>query len=417
MSHRAMIFGLLSIGETRIRGLLEDEDVLRTADAVRVLGAHVLRGGDGTWHVYGVGVGGLRQPDAVLDFGHAGTGLPLMMGVCGSHPIITAFDGDPSLRTRPMRSILEPLRHMGVAVVSEFDGGRLPLTLKGPRETIPIRHEIPVASAEVKSAVLLAGLNSPGETTVIEPDPTNDHTETMLRHFGADVQIVPHGTHGRAITLKGQPELLGTPIVVSADPSLAAFPLVAALITPGSDIILDSVTMNPLRTGLIATLRERGGTIEVVETGSEGGEEVATLRVRHSELTAVTVPAERASSMFDEYPILAVAAAFANGTTRMCGLSALRVTGSDRLVALAVGLGSAGVDAEVDGNDLIVHGGAGTVPGGGIVATHLDHRIAMSFLVLGMASRTTMAVDEAEMIATRFPAFIAMMNGLGADMT
>ncbi len=417
MSHRSMIFGLLAVGETRISGLLEGEDVLRTADAVRALGAHVVREGDGHWRVHGVGIGGLKQPAGILDFGNAGTGSRLMMGVCGSHPITTTFDGDGSLRKRPMRRILDPLVKMGVTVVSQMEGGRVPLTLQGPDEMIPVTYETPVASAQVKSAVLLAALNAPGETTVIEREATRDHTEMMLRHFGAEVHVEPFGAHGRRITLVGQPELRPAPIVVPADPSSAAFPMVAALITPGSDIILESVMMNPLRIGLITTLREMGGLIEVQGTSQEGGEEVATLRVRHSDLTGVTVPAERAPSMIDEYPVLAVAAAFAAGTTRMQGLHELRVKESDRLAAVAAGLEAAGVAAHVEGDDLVVTGGAGHVAGGGMVETHLDHRIAMSFLVLGMASVRDMAVDDRDTIATSFPTFLAMMNGLGARIT
>ncbi len=416
MSHRSMIFGLLSVGETRISGLLEGEDVLRTAQAARALGAHVVREGDGIWRVHGVGVGGLRQPGGVLDFGNAGTGSRLMMGVCGSHPIVTTFDGDASLRKRPMRRILEPLLRMGVTVTAQQEGGRVPLTLQGPDEAIPITYETPVASAQVKSAVLLAGLNAPGETTVIEAEATRDHTETMLRHFGADVRVEPHGSHGRKIVLKGQPELRPAPIVVPADPSSAAFPMVAALITPGSDIILESVMMNPLRTGLIATLREMGARIDVEAVGHEGGEEVATLRVRHSELTGVTVPPERAPSMIDEYPILAVAASYAAGVTRMRGLHELRVKESDRLAAVAAGLAAAGVQAAVEGDDLVVQGGAGEVAGGGLALTHLDHRIAMSFLVLGMASARPMSVDDRDTIATSFPTFLPMMNKLGGEI-
>lgn len=413
ISHRAMIFGLLAVGETRISGLLEGEDVLRTAEAARALGAHVVRDGEGLWRVHGVGVGGLAQPARTLDFGNAGTGSRLMMGVCGSHPIRTTFDGDASLRKRPMRRIVDPLRLMGVTVVEEMEGGRVPLTLQGPAEAVPIVYETPVASAQVKSAVLLAALNAPGETTVIEREATRDHTEKMLRHFGAEVLVEAHGEHGRRITLKGQPELRPAPIIVPADPSSAAFPMVAALITPGSDIILEGVMMNPLRTGLIATLREMGARIDVEGTANEGGEEVATLRVRHSDLVGVTVPAERAPSMIDEYPVLAVAASFATGATRMQGLHELRVKESDRLAAVAAGLEAAGVRAAIEGDDLVVEGGAGKVRGGGMVETHLDHRIAMSFLVMGMASEQAMAVDDRETIATSFPTFLAMMNALG----
>ncbi|MET0743803.1 MAG: 3-phosphoshikimate 1-carboxyvinyltransferase, partial [Microvirga sp.] len=356
ISHRSMIFGLLSIGETRVEGLLEGEDVLRTAEACRALGAGIAREGPGRWRIRGAGLGGLAQPGDVLDFGNAGTGSRLMMGVAGSHPITTTFDGDASLRKRPMRRILDPLATMGVTVVSEAEGGRVPLTLRGPRETIPITYETPAASAQIKSAILLAGLNAPGRTTVIEREATRDHTERMLRHFGAVVEVTPHGPDGRSITLQGQPELRGADIVVPGDPSSAAFPLVAALIVPGSDIVIEGVMMNPLRIGLITTLLEMGASIERLNERDEGGEIVADLRVRASRLTGVTVPAGRAPAMIDEYPILAVAAAFAEGTTRMQGLHELRVKESDRLAAVAAGLAEAGVEHAIEGDDLVVHG-------------------------------------------------------------
>jgi 3-phosphoshikimate 1-carboxyvinyltransferase len=366
--------------------------------------------------VHGVGVGGLREPAATLDFGNAGTGSRLMMGVTGSHPITATFDGDASLRKRPMGRILAPLEKMGAVVVSEGEGRRVPLTIRGPRDALAITYETPVASAQIKSAVLLAGLNAAGHTTVIEKEATRDHTEKMLRHFGAEVRVEPHGGLGRKVTLVGQPELIPSPIIVPCDPSSAAFPMVAALITPGSDIILDAVMMNPLRTGLITTLIEMGARIETLETGMAGGEEVATLRVRHSPLSGVDVPAARAPSMIDEYPILAVAASFAIGQTRMRGLHELRVKESDRLAAVAAGLAAAGVTHAIEGDDLIVEGGAGEVRGGGLVATHLDHRIAMSFLVMGLASRRAMSVDDGETIATSFPGFGALMASLGADI-
>lgn len=416
ISHRAMIFGLLAIGETRVTGLLEGEDVLRTAQAARALGAVVHHDGPGAWRVQGVGVGGLRQADGVLDFGNAGTGSRLMMGVCGSHPITTTFDGDASLRKRPMRRILDPLLLMGTRVVSEQEGGRVPLTLEGPREAVPIVYRTPVPSAQVKSAVLLAALAAPGTTTVIEDEATRDHTEKMLAHFGAEITVSAEGAHGRRIVLKGQPELRASSIVVPADPSSAAFPLVAALLVPGSDILIEAVMMNPLRTGLIATLREMGADITVEDETSEGGEEVATLRVRASALKGVDVPPERAPSMIDEYPILAVAAAFASGTTRMRGLKELRVKESDRLAAVAAGLAAAGVPHTIEGDDLIVEGVGGAVAGGGTVATHLDHRIAMSFLVMGLAAAKPMTVDDGATIATSFPNFVALMNGLGAEI-
>jgi 3-phosphoshikimate 1-carboxyvinyltransferase len=417
ISHRSMIFGLLSIGETRVEGLLEGDDVLRTAEACRALGATITRDAPGRWRIVGAGIGGLKDPSDILDFGNAGTGSRLMMGVAGSHPITSTFDGDASLRKRPMRRILDPLTQMGVTVVSEAEGGRVPLTLRGPKETIPITYETPAASAQIKSAILLAGLNSPGKTTVIEREATRDHTERMLRHFGASVEVALHGADGRAITLQGQPELRGTEIVVPTDPSSAAFPLVAALITPGSDVVLEGVMMNPLRTGLITTLIEMGASIERLNERDEGGETVADLRVRHSRLTGVTVPHARAPAMIDEYPILAVAAAFADGTTRMQGLHELRVKESDRLAAVAAGLAEAGVEHEIQGDDLLVHGSNGKVRGGGNpVATHLDHRIAMSFLVMGLATAQPMTVDDGAMIATSFPSFLPLMRELGATI-
>ncbi|MGO4572498.1 3-phosphoshikimate 1-carboxyvinyltransferase [Microvirga sp. 2TAF3] len=417
ISHRSMIFGLLAIGETRVEGLLEGDDVLRTAEACRALGATITREAPGRWRIRGVGIGGLSEPSGVLDFGNAGTGSRLMMGVAGSHPITTTFDGDASLRKRPMRRILDPLVKMGVTVVSETEGGRVPLTLRGPRETIPITYETPAASAQIKSAILLAGLNSPGRTTVIEREATRDHTERMLRHFGANVEVKPHGEDGRAITLQGQPELRGSTIVVPTDPSSAAFPIVAALITPGSDVVIEGVMMNPLRTGLITTLLEMGASIERLNERNEGGETVADLRVQASRLTGVTVPAARAPAMIDEYPVLAVAASFAEGTTRMQGLHELRVKESDRLAAVAAGLSEAGVRYDIEGDDLIVHGSGGKVRGGGKpVATHLDHRIAMSFLVMGLATQEPMTVDDGAMIATSFPSFIPLMRELGATI-
>ncbi len=414
ISHRALIFGLLSIGETRVEGLLEGDDVLRTAEACRALGGAVTREAPGRWRVVGAGIGGLTEPAGVLDFGNAGTGSRLMMGVAGSHPVTATFDGDASLRKRPMRRILDPLVEMGVSVVSEAEGGRVPLTLRGPRETIPITYETPAASAQIKSAILLAGLNSPGRTTVIEREATRDHTERMLRHFGAIVEVAPHGPDGRAVSLQGQPTLRGSDVIVPSDPSSAAFPLVAALVTPGSDVTIEGVMTNPLRTGLLTTLEEMGAEIERVNERDEGGETVADLRVRWSRLDGVDVPAARAPSMIDEYPILAVAASFARGTTRMRGLHELRVKESDRLAAVAAGLAQAGVPHEIEGDDLIVHGLDGAVPGGGTVATHLDHRIAMAFLVMGLASRDPMTVDDGSMIMTSFPTFIPLMRELGA---
>jgi 3-phosphoshikimate 1-carboxyvinyltransferase len=413
ISHRAFIFGLLTVGATEISGLLEGEDVLRTGEACKALGAHVERLGEGRWRVKGLGVGAILAPEATLDFGNAGTGARLMMGVVGGHGATAAFDGDASLRKRPMRRILDPLVLMGVEVISQAEGGRCPIVLKGTSEPAPIVYRTPVASAQIKSAVLLAALNAPGETTVIESEASRDHTEKMLAHFGAEVAVTREGENGRRIVLKGRPNLRPAPVVVPADPSSAAFPIVAALVTPGSDIIVAGVMMNPLRTGLITTLIEMGARIETLERRVEGGEDVADLRVRAGPLRGVDVPAGRAPSMIDEYPILAVAGAFAEGETRMRGLHELRVKESDRLAAVAAGLTAAGVAHAIEGDDLIVRG-RGEAPGGGTVATHLDHRIAMSFLVMGLAANKPMTVDDSRMIATSFPSFRPLMESLGA---
>jgi 3-phosphoshikimate 1-carboxyvinyltransferase len=415
ISLRALILGGLAVGETRISGLLEGEDALDTAKAVRALGALVERTGEGAWRIRGVGVGGFAEPAAALDFGNSGTGCRLMMGAVAGCPISATFDGDASLRKRPMRRILEPLEKMGARILGIGDGGRLPATLKGAADPIPIVYEAPVPSAQLKSAVLLAGLAAPGATTVIEKEATRDHTERMLRHFGAEVEVGPEGAHGRRITVKGQPELAPAPIVVPADPSSAAFPMIAALIVPGSEIVLEGVMINPLRAGLLVTLREMGADIAMLDRRNEGGEEVADLRVRHRALRGVEVLPERAPTMIDEYPVLAVAAAFAEGSTRMRGLKELRVKESDRLVATADLLRANGVEVEIADDDLIVHG-RGRATGGGVVATHMDHRIAMSALVLGLASEKPVGVDDAAFIATSFPGFVDMMRGLGAEL-
>lgn len=413
ISHRALIFGLLAVGETRIEGLLEAEDVLRTAEACRALGATVDRRSPGVWSVQGVGLGSLLEPRRPLDFGNAGTGTRLMMGVVGGHGVTATFDGDASLRKRPMRRVLDPLVLMGAEILAQAEGGRCPVTLKGSAEPAPIEYRSPVASAQLKSAVLLAGLNSPGRTVVIEPEASRDHTEKMLAFFGAQVASAPWGEHGRKITLEGRPELRPAHVVVPADPSSAAFALVAALTIPGSEVTIEGMMMNPLRTGLLATLLEMGAEIAVENRRVEGGEEVADLRARASRLVGVDVPAARAPSMIDEYPVLAVAAAFASGQTRMRGLSELRVKESDRLAAVSAGLIEAGVAHRLEGDDLIVEG-TGRAPGGGLVTTHLDHRIAMSFLVMGLASEAPMSVDDESTIATSFPSFRPMMERLGA---
>ncbi|WFU56066.1 3-phosphoshikimate 1-carboxyvinyltransferase [Bradyrhizobium pachyrhizi] len=414
ISHRALILGALSVGETRISGLLEGEDVLNTAKSMRALGAKVERTAPFAWTVSGVGVGGFAQPATPLDFGNSGTGCRLVMGAVAGCPIAAIFDGDASLRSRPMRRILDPLELMGARTSNIREGGRLPLTLHGARYPVPIVYKTPVASAQIKSAVLLAGLSAPGITTVIEQEASRDHTELMLKHFGAEISSDKEGSHGRRISLHGEPELHGANVVVPADPSSASFPIVAALIVAGSDVVFSDVMTNPLRTGLFTTLREMGASIEESEVRGDAGEPMAQLRVRASKLKGVEVPPERAPSMIDEYLVLAVAAAFAEGTTIMRGLQELRVKESDRLEATADMLRVNGVKVEVSGDDLIVEG-HGHVPGGGLVATHMDHRIAMSALVMGCASDRPVKIDDTAFIATSFPDFIPMMRALGAD--
>jgi 3-phosphoshikimate 1-carboxyvinyltransferase len=416
ISHRALILGALAVGETTISGLLEGEDVLNTAKSMRALGATVERTGDFAWAVRGVGIAGFAQPESLLDFGNSGTGCRLVMGAVAGCPVTVVFDGDASLRSRPMRRVLDPLELMGAKVEASEAGGRLPLTLQGAREPVPILYRTPVASAQIKSAVLLAGLAAPGVTTVIEREASRDHTELMLKHFGAEIVSEPEGRHGRKIALTGQPELHGARVVVPADPSSAAFPIVAALIVEGSDIVLPDVMTNPLRTGLFKTLREMGASIEENAVCGDAGEPMAQLRVRASKLRGVEVPPERAPSMIDEYLVLAVAAAFAEGTTIMRGLQELRVKESDRLEATAAMLRVNGVEVEISGDDLIVEG-RGHVPGGGLVATHMDHRIAMSALAMGLAADQSVKVDDTAFIATSFPDFIPMMRSLGAEFS
>ena len=415
ISHRSLMLGGLASGETRVTGLLEGEDVLATAAAMRALGAGIEKVGD-EWVVHGTGNGALLAPDTTLDLGNAGTGARLLMGLVGTYPFATTFDGDASLRSRPMGRVLNPLREMGVHVEAS-EGDRVPLTLHGPRTALPIAYTLPVASAQVKSAVLLAGLNAPGVTSVIESVPTRDHTERMLTGFGAEL-TVEDLPEGRKIGVRGQTDMTGRPVTVPADPSSAAFPIVAACIVPGSDVTVPDVMMNPTRTGLIDTLREMGASIEIVDERDGGGERLATLRVRHAELRGVDVPAGRAPSMIDEYPILAVAAAFAAGRTRMEGLEELRVKESDRLAAVARGLALNGVTHEA-GEDWLAVTGRPDGKGFGSdspVPTHLDHRIAMSFLVLGLAAEHGARVDDAAPIATSFPTFTNLMIGLGATI-
>jgi 3-phosphoshikimate 1-carboxyvinyltransferase len=416
ISHRVLILGALTVGETTISGLLEGEDVLHTAEAMRALGARVERTGDHAWRIHGVGVGGFAQPAGTLNFGNSGTGARLAIGAVAGAPVTVTFDGDDSLRSRPMRRVLDPLEKMGARVVQIADDGRLPLILRGAADPIPIIYESPVASAQLKSAVLLAGLAAPGETTVIESEATRDHTERLLKYFGAKISSKPHGEHGRRIVLQGQPELEPANVLVPADPSSAAFPLVAALIAPGSELILEAVMTNSLRTGLLTTLLEMGASIETLEKRDDGGEEVTDLRVRTSTLKGVDVPPERAPSMIDEYPILAVAASFAEGVTRMRGLKELRVKESDRLAATAEMLRANGVTVEIESDDLIVQG-KGRPFGAGEVKTHMDHRIAMAALVMGLGTENPVRIDDSAFIATSFPGFVELMRSVGADFT
>lgn len=406
ISHRSLMFGAIAIGTTRISGLLEAEDVINSAHAMAALGARVENRGGGNWEVTGVGLGGFQSPAADLDFGNSGTGCRLAMGLLATSPVSARFVGDASLSRRPMGRVTKPLSEMG-AKFEGTGGDKLPMRVTGAADPLPFTYELPVASAQVKSAILIAGLNAPGTTTVIEPKPTRDHTERMLRAFGAKIAV-----DGNRISVTGGQELQAVDIAVPADPSSAAFPMVAALVTPGSDVTIRNVMLNPTRTGLITTLQEMGGDIAILNERPAGGESVGDLRVRASKLKAVTVPAERAPSMIDEYPILAVAAACAQGTTRMEGLEELRVKESDRLAAVEHGLNANGVKTASGPDWLEVTGGP--VEGGGFVPTHLDHRIAMSFLILGMVAHKPVTVDDGNVIATSFPVFVSLMNGLGA---
>ena len=412
ISHRALMLGALAVGRTEISGLLEGEDVLATAAAVNALGAHARRAGDGRWTVDGVGIGGLTEPQDLLDLGNSGTAARLLLGILATHPLTAFVTGDASLRRRPMGRVVEPLTRFGARFVTR-EGARLPLAISGASDPIPISYHLPVPSAQVKSAVLLAGLDTPGTTTVIEPQPSRDHTERMLRHFGATVGAEPIEGGGKRITLEGHPELAAAPISVPGDPSSAAFPLIAALIVPGSEVTIEGVGVNPLRTGLLECLRDMGADIALLNERDEGGEPVADLRARAGPLTGADIPAERAPRMIDEYPILAVAAACAGGRTVMRGLAELRVKESDRLTGIAAGLAKCGVRVAVEGDDLIV-GGAGNYPAGGaLIETSLDHRMAMAFLVLGLAANDAVRIDDAAPIATSFPDFLPLMNGLG----
>ena len=402
------------MGETRITGLLTGEDVLRTAGAMRALGAEITRDPDGIWRVAGRGIGGLTEPTDVLDMGNSGTAARLLCGILSTHPLFAVMTGDASLRGRPMRRVTDPLAATGARFMTR-EGGRLPMAIQGAVDALPLEYRVPVPSAQVKSAVLLAGLNAPGITRVEEPEATRDHSENMLRHFGATVTVEVAG-NGRIITLVGQPELRAADVIVPGDPSSAAFPMVAALLVPGSRLTIPAVGLNPLRNGLLTTLLEMGADIVVQNQRLEGGEPVGDLVVGHSALRAVDVPWDRAPSMIDEYPVLAIAACMAVGTTRMRGLKELRVKESDRLDATAALLSVNGVKVEIDGDDLVVHGTGKAPAGGGLVATHMDHRIAMSALVLGLVTEQPVTADDAGFIETSFPDFIGLMNGVGADL-
>ncbi|KUO57998.1 MAG: 3-phosphoshikimate 1-carboxyvinyltransferase [Sphingomonadales bacterium BRH_c3] len=413
ISHRSIMFGALAVGETRVTGLLEGEDVMATAQAMRKMGATIEQRGD-EWCIHGVGVGGLLEPESALDMGNSGTSTRLLMGLIASHAISARLVGDASLSKRPMGRVIEPLSRMG-ANFDAAEGGTLPLTIRGAQPAVPISYRLPVASAQVKSAVLLAGLNTPGITTVIEPVPTRDHSERMLKGFGAELEVEQVGGE-RIIRIRGEAELKPQRVEVPGDPSSAAFFIVAALIVPGSDLIIENVGLNPTRAGLIEVLRQMGGSIDELSRREVGGEPVADLRVRHSILTGIEVDPAVAPSMIDEFPVLFVAAALAQGTTRTSGLDELRVKESDRLSAMAAALTLAGARVEETDDGLVIHGTGGDplpgTPKGAAIATHLDHRIAMSMAIAGLASREGVEVDDTSPIATSFPGFISLLEGL-----
>ena len=415
ISHRSLIFGAMAVGETRVTGLLEGQDVLDTAKAMRAFGAEATRHAPGEWSVHGVGVGGFSEPADVIDCGNSGTGVRLIMGAMATTAMSATFTGDASLRKRPMGRVTDPLSLFGTQAYG-LKGGRLPMTVVGAANPVPVRYTTPVPSAQVKSAILLAGLNAPGQTVVIEREPTRDHSERMLVGFGAEL-TVEDAKEGRIITLTGRPELRPQTVAVPRDPSSAAFPVCAALITEGSDIFVPGVSQNLTRNGLYPTLVEMGADITFENPREEGGEPVADLRVKFSALKGIEVPPSRAASMIDEFPVLSVVAACAEGITIMRGVKELRVKESDRIDAMARGLEACGVRVEEDEDTLIVHGmGAGNVPGGATCAVHLDHRIAMSFLVLGLATKKPVTVDDGSPIATSFPVFETLMAGLGAAL-
>jgi 3-phosphoshikimate 1-carboxyvinyltransferase len=416
ISHRSLILGALSVGETRIQGLLEGDDVISTGKAMQAFGAEVINNGGGKWSVHGFGVGGFAEPDSIIDCGNSGTSARLIMGAMATSPITATFNGDPSLNHRPMGRVTDPLALFG-AQSHGSSSGCLPLTIIGAADPVPIFYEVPMPSAQVKSAVLLAGLNSPGQTVVVEKEVTRDHTERMLLGFGAELSI-EETEEGRVITLTGQPELRSQDIIIPRDPSSAAFPVCAALIVVGSDVLVPNIGLNPTRAGLFYTLQEMGADLTFENLREEGGEPVADLRAKYSSnMRGIEVPPERAASMIDEYPILSVVASFAQGVTRMYGVAELRVKESDRIEAMAVGLRAAGVTVE-DGPDWWhVHGLEGSVPGGITAATHLDHRIAMSFLILGLGAKNGMSIDDGLPVATSFPIFERLMADLGANIS
>lgn len=416
ISHRSLILGALSVGETHITGLLEGEDVLDTAKAMRAFGAEVIEHGGGEWTVHGVGVGGFAEPENVIDCGNSGTGVRLIMGCMATTGISATFTGDASLNKRPMARVTDPIALFGAQSVGR-SGGRLPMTIVGAADPVPVRYEVPMPSAQVKSAVLLAGLNVPGKTVVIEKEATRDHTERMLQGFGAEL-TVEETDEGRVITLTGQPELKAQNIVVPRDPSSAAFPVCAAVITPGSDVLVPNIGLNPTRAGLFTTLREMGADLTYENEREEGGEPVADLRAKFSpDLKGIEVDPARAASMIDEYPVLSVVASFAEGDTIMKGVKELRVKESDRIDAMAKGLRLNGVEVDEGDDWWVVKGlGHGNVPGGATCASELDHRIAMSFMVMGMAAQKPVSVDDGGPIATSFPIFESLMGGLGAQL-
>ncbi len=417
ISHRSIMLASLAIGESIISGLLEGEDVISTAKAMSAMGAKISRGDDGLWRVYGVGIGGLQEPDHVLDMGNSGTSTRLLMGLVGGHDITATFTGDASLIKRPMRRIVTPLEMMGAKFLSR-SGDRLPITVKGAKSTLPIEYRLPVASAQVKSAIMLAGLNAAGRTTVIEEHPTRDHSENMLRHFGVNVEVEELDDGASAIHVQGHQELQGCAVDVPSDPSSAAFSVVAAVITEGSEITLSNIGINPRRDGVFITLQEMGADIRYENKQTSAGELVATIKVSaKNTLKGITVPEDRVPSMIDEFPILAIAASCAQGTTHMSGLKELRVKESDRLLVMANGLKACGVNLEMGEDSLTIHGTGKPPKGGVLIETALDHRIAMSFLVLGCVSDEPIKIDNAAPIKTSFPNFIEIMNDLGADIS